>query len=86
MVNKRSCYHRAVIRSDTTPAAEAVQLQVLAGMSGEKRLLLAIEMSEFARELAKEGIRLQHPDWPETLVVRELIRLAFFPKPLPAGI
>lgn len=63
-----------------------MQLQVLAGMSGEKRLLLAIEMSEFARELAKEGIRLQHPDWPETLVVRELIRLAFFPKPLPAGI
>jgi hypothetical protein len=75
-----------VIHSDTTPAAEAVQLEILGSMSGEKRLLVAIEMSEFARELAKEGIRLQHPDWPETLVVRELIRLAFFPKPLPAGI
>ena len=81
-----ACYHRAVIHSDTTPAAEAVQLELLRAMSGEKRLLLAIEMSEFARELAKEGIRLQHPDWPESLVLRELIRLAFFPRPLPTGI
>ena len=55
-------------------------------MSGEQRMLLAFEMSEFARELAKEGIRREHPDWPEALVARELLRLAFLPAPLPSWI
>ncbi len=53
-------------------------------MSGEQRLLIAFEMSLFARELAKERIRQEHPEWPETRVARELIRLAFLPEPLPA--
>ena len=69
--------------SDTTPAAEAVQLEIIRRMSGEQRLLLALEMSLFARELAKEGIRREHPDWSEKLISRELLRLAFFPDPLP---
>jgi hypothetical protein len=65
--------------TDTTPSAQAVQLSVQRAMSGEKRLLLAFEMSLFARELAKEGIRGEHPEWPEPQIVRELIRLAFLP-------
>jgi hypothetical protein len=52
-------------------------------MSGEQRLLLAFEMSEFARDLAKAGIRRDHPDWDEARVARELLRLAFLPAPLP---
>jgi len=67
--------------TDTSPAAQAVQLEILRAMSGEKRMLLAFEMSEFARELAKQGIRREHPDWPEALVARKLLRLAFFPAP-----
>jgi hypothetical protein len=55
-------------------------------MSGEQRVLLAFEMSMFARELAKEGIRCRHPEWPEARVNRELLRLAFFPNPLPTGL
>jgi hypothetical protein len=55
-------------------------------MSGEQRLLLAFEMSLFARELAREGIRRQHPEWPEERITRELLRLAFFPAPLPSWI
>jgi len=55
-------------------------------MSGEQRLLLAFEMSLFARELAKEGIRREHPEWPEARVARELHRLAFFPALLPSWI
>jgi len=47
-------------------------------------MLLAFEMSEFARELARAGIRHDHPEWSEAQVARELLRLAFFPKPLPA--
>lgn len=70
---------------DTTPEAQAVQEEIIRAMTGEQRVLLAFEMSEFVRELARSGIRQQHPDWPEDLVARELLRLAFFPKPLPPG-
>jgi hypothetical protein len=72
--------------SDTSPAAQAVQLEILRAMSGEQRLLLAFEMSLFARELAREGIRRDHPEWPEARVARELLRLVFFPVPLPSRI
>jgi len=71
--------------TDTSPAAQAVRLEMRA-MSGEQRILLAFEMSLFARELAKEGIRREHPEWPETRAARELLRLAFFPAPLPSWI
>jgi hypothetical protein len=55
-------------------------------MSGEQRLLLAFEMSLFAQELTREEIRRQHPEWPEERITRELLRLAFFPAPLPSWI
>jgi hypothetical protein len=70
--------------TDTSPSAQAIQLQVQRAMSGEQRLLMAFEMSLFVRELAKERIRREHPEWPETRIARELVRLAFLPAPLPA--
>jgi len=76
----------SVPHTDTSPAAQAVQLEVLRAMSGEQRILLAFEMSLFARELAREGMRREHPEWPEARVARELLRLAFFPTPLPSWI
>jgi len=72
--------------SDTSPAAQALQLKIQSAMSGEQRMLLAFEMSLFARELAKEGIRRDHPEWTEAQIARELMRLAFLPAPLPAGL
>ena len=72
--------------TDTSPEAQAVQFEIHRAMSGEQRILLAFEMSLFARELAREGIRREHPDWPEARVARELLRLAFFPEPLPSWI
>jgi len=65
---------------------QAVQLEILRAMSGEQRILLAFEMSGFARELTKEGIRHAHPDWPEPRVSLELLRIAFSPSPLPPGL
>lgn len=70
--------------TDTSLPAHVLQIKVQSAMSGEQRLLLAFEMSLFARELAKTRIRREHPQWPETRVVRELTRLAFLPVPLPA--
>jgi hypothetical protein len=71
---------------DTTPEAAAIQLQIQNKMTGEQRILLALEMSLFARELAREGIRRDHPEWAESQIARELMRLAFFPAPLPEGL
>ena len=55
-------------------------------MTGEQRMLLALDMSLFARELAGACIRQEHPEWTDTQVARELLRLAFLPAPLPPGL
>ena len=68
---------------DTTPAAEAVQLGIQRAMSGERRLLLALDMSVTARDLAIAGIHSDHPEWSEAEVRRELLRHAFIPGQLP---
>jgi hypothetical protein len=75
----------AVAHTDTSPEAQALQLQLQRDMTGEQRLELAFEMSLFARELCRARIQQEHPDWPEDRVARELLRLAFLPNPLPAG-
>lgn len=71
--------------SDTSPEARAIQDEILRAMTGEQRVELAFEMSMFARELTRAGIQHEHPDWPEDRVARELLRLIFLPRPLPAG-
>jgi hypothetical protein len=72
--------------SDTTPEARSVQERILREMTGEQRFLLAWDMSLFARELARAGVRKDHPDWTEAQVARELLRLAFLPDPPPPGL
>jgi len=70
--------------SDTSTEAQAVQLQIHREMSGEERLLLAFEMSLFARDLARARIEQEHPEWSQAQVEYELMRLAFLPEPMPA--
>jgi hypothetical protein len=72
--------------SDTSKEALELQVEIRRAMSGEQLLDLALDMSLFARELAREGLRLEHPDWTEDQVSRELLRRAFLPHPLPAGL
>ena len=71
--------------SDTSPAARKLQMQIDAAMTGEERILRALEASLLVREFTKSGIRSTHPDWSERQVARELLRLQFLPKKLPAG-
>ena len=71
--------------SDTSPEAEQVQLEIYRKMSGAQRLLLAFEISELTRALARAGVRADHPEWDDKQVDRELLRVAFFPEPLPPG-
>jgi hypothetical protein len=60
-----------------------MQLQAMRSLTGGQRLLLGLEMSLFSREFMKAGIRREHPEWPERQVKIEVLRLLFFPKPLP---
>jgi hypothetical protein len=69
--------------SDTHPKIEALQLKLLRSMTGEQRLLMGIDISDLSRTLMKAGIKREHPEWSEKQVMRELIRLVFFPQPLP---
>jgi hypothetical protein len=62
-----------------------MQLEIHRSMTGEQRLLLAFEMCEFGRELNRARLRQEHPEWTEQQIARELLRIAFFPHPLPAG-
>lgn len=72
--------------SDTSPEAAEVQLRIYRAMSGEQKILIALEMSEFARELAKARIREDHPDWEKWQVDLEWFRIVFSPEPVPAGL
>jgi len=72
--------------SDTSPEAAAIQMGIYRRMSGEQRLKIAFELSDFLRRAAMSRIRREHPEWSEWQVKRELLRLAFLPDPLPAGL
>jgi len=48
--------------SDTHPAAEAVQINLLRKAGVAKRLSIAFSLSESVRRLALDGIRRAHPE------------------------
>jgi hypothetical protein len=72
--------------SDTSPEIAAMQIAIRRSLTDEQRLQIALDMSLFARELTKAGIRREHPDWSERQVMMEVFRLAFLPAPLPAWV
>jgi hypothetical protein len=55
-------------------------------MTGEQRVRMAMDLSHATREMALSRIRMEHPDWSDWQVKRELLRLTFLPDPLPAGL
>jgi hypothetical protein len=46
-------------------------------LSPENRLKLALEITEFDREIRKQKLRRQHAEWCELEVMNEIIRHAF---------
>jgi hypothetical protein len=69
--------------TDTSAAAQAVQLNIHRSMTGEQRLLLAYEMSMLARELNRARLPREHPAWTEASIARKLLRLAFLQRHYP---
>ena len=62
---------------DTSAKAAAIQERLHDDLGPEGRFLLAMRMSELAREFAKAGVRERNPDLTEGEVVRELARLFY---------
>jgi len=71
-----------MIDRDTSPDAHAVQLRVYSRMGPERRVALAFEMSEQAREIAIDGVCMRNPGWPRArareFVLRRILGPALF--------
>jgi hypothetical protein len=68
---------------DTTAEASAMQASILRRMTGSERFMIAVEMSLAMREMAASRLRLEHPDWSNLEVQRQLLRYAFAGGDLP---
>ena len=52
---------RSIMITDTTPEAQKRQQEIFKRMSGERKLLLAMALSDQIRDIAMEGLRRSHP-------------------------
>jgi len=55
-------------------------------MTPVQRLEIAFDMSLAARELSLARLRMEHPDWTEKQLQREILRYAFLPAELPEAL
>lgn len=60
---------------DTTPDAEAVQVEVLRKMSSGERTRIGWEMSMAARAITLAAIRARHPEYDEAFARWALFRI-----------
>ena len=58
----------------TPEAALAKQIELYRAMTGQQRLAIALDLHEFACDVARAGIRHQYPDASADEVERELRR------------
>jgi hypothetical protein len=64
-----------MVPADTTVEAARVQYEIFRRMPAERRLELALQMSDALREIAAAGVRQRHPDYSEEQVRLAVIRL-----------
>ena len=62
-------------RFDTSPEAHEFQMAAYRRMTLSQKSELIFEMSEAVRQIAREGIRMRHPDYSDEDVKRSLIVL-----------
>jgi len=63
--------------TDTTPWAEATQMRLYQEVGPARRALIAVELSEAARETTLAGIRRRHPEFSEPEVGRSFLALLY---------
>jgi len=66
---------RSILGADTSKEAMRVQMAVLRKLGPERRLQMALELSETVRAVSEAGIRHRHPEYDERQVRRALIRM-----------
>jgi len=63
------------IAADTSPDADAVQLEAYRRMGGPGRAQVMFRLSEMARRTTEAGIRRRHPEYDDGHVMLALARL-----------
>lgn len=63
------------IAADTSPGAEAVQVEAYRRMGGTGRLQVMFRLNDMTRRAAEAGIRKRHPEYDDSQVLRALARL-----------
>ncbi|MEM7314689.1 MAG: hypothetical protein AAF497_16205 [Planctomycetota bacterium] len=63
--------------TDTSPEAEAPQLELWGRMTGQERVQKAMALSSQIRSMAFDAIRQRHPDWDEDQVQLKFIELTY---------
>jgi hypothetical protein len=58
---------------DTSPEAARIQAEIHRRLGGPRKILIACQMSDAIREIARARIRTQHPDFDEARVQDELV-------------
>jgi hypothetical protein len=64
-----------VTPADTALEAARIHLEIIRRLSPERRLELAIGMSDFLREVTEAGVRARHPDYSDQQVQVAVARL-----------
>ena len=64
---------------DTSAEAAAIQYDAYRRMGPSGRFLIAAELTNAVRDLARAGIRSRHPDYSPERVDEELLRIIYGP-------
>jgi hypothetical protein len=64
------------IAADTSPDADAVQVEAYRRMGGARRAQVMFQLSEMARRTTEAGIRKRHPEYDDARVMLAFARLA----------
>jgi len=62
---------------DTTQAADRAQREVFARMTPSERVEASMQMADEAKQITLEGIRSRHPDFDDTAVHVEWLRILY---------
>lgn len=62
---------------DTPPESHRVQIEALRRMSPDRRMAMAVELTDEVRKIAENAVRRRHPDYDDETVGRALFRLFY---------
>jgi hypothetical protein len=65
------------IAADTSPEADAVQIEAYRRMGGTGRVQVMFRLNDVARRTVEAGIRARHPEYDDGAVLRALARLLY---------